>query len=333
MHKQSIWLIYDGLCPMCTAFGKAVRIREAVGTLHIINGREKHPIIEEINQRRLNLDEGIVLKYKDALYHGSDALHMLAFLGSEYYWFNRLNAFLFRSKLLAKFFYPVFKSMRNLLLWYNRVPKIGNLEEMNDKQQPIFKPVFGGDWEKLPIVMHKHYANRPYSYDVVTVSGKMNIDYSGLFNLLIPLFKLFKILVPYKGKDIPVTVNFRSNPNSSAFHFDRTFHIPGKKPYYFRSYMLPIKDNVVFEFMFLGIGWRIKYNYDGNKVTLKHDGYVWKLFGFHIPLPFNFILGKIHTEKEALSEDSFRLDMQITHPVFGKYIYEGKFKILSEQLC
>lgn len=332
MNKQSVWLIYDGSCPMCTAFGKVVRIRETVGTLHIINAREQHPILEEINQRRLNLDEGIVLKYNDSLYHGSNALHMLALLGSEHYWFNRLNAFLFRSKILAKIFYPVLKGMRNLLLWYNGLPKINNLEKMNEAQ-PIFKPVFGEDWERLPTVMHKHYANRAYTNDIVTVSGKMNIDYSGLFNVLMPLFKLFKVLVPYKEKNIPVTVNFRSNPNSSAFHFDRTFYIPDKKPYYFRSYMLPIKDNIVVEFMFLGIGWQTKYDYDGNKVILKHHGYVWKLFGWLIPLPFNFIFGRVHMEKEALSENSFRLNMQITHPIFGKYIYAGEFKILREQSC
>lgn len=81
---QSVLLIYDGSCPMCTAFGKAIKIREAVGSLHIINGREQHPIIEEINQKGFNLDEGIVLKFNDTLYHGSDALHMLAMLSTEH---------------------------------------------------------------------------------------------------------------------------------------------------------------------------------------------------------------------------------------------------------
>lgn len=200
-----------------------------------------------------------------------------------------------------------------------------------NKDQPIFKSVFGEKWEHLPPVMRKHYINRPYSKDVVTVEGKMDIDCSGIMTLLFPFFKLFKLLVPYKGKGIPVTVYFRSHPNSSAFYFDRTFYIPDKKPYHFRSYMLPIRDNIVVEVMRFGIGWRTIYSYDGKKIFLKHHGYVWKIFGFLIPLPLNFILGKVHTEKEATSENSFHMKMEITHPLFGKYTYGGQFTIINSQ--
>lgn len=196
-------------------------------------------------------------------------------------------------------------------------------------KEPIFKPVFGNNWEVLPLVFRKHYANRPYSNDVVTAKGKMNIKYSFLAKLMLPLFKLLKTLVPYQGENIPTTVYFRSDMDSARFHYDRQFDFPGKPAYYFRSYMVQIKDNIVVEFMRFGIGWRTRFTSEGNKVILNHAGYVWRLFGFIIPLPISLIIGTGYAEEEALSETEFKMKMEITHPLFGKvFEYSGEFKCL-----
>jgi Domain of unknown function (DUF4166) len=195
--------------------------------------------------------------------------------------------------------------------------------------QPIFKYVFGEKWENLPLVMRNFYANRPDCKEVVMVEGKMDIGCSRMMRLLFPIFKFFKVLVPYQGKNIPVTINLCSNLNSSVLHFNRTFKFSDKKLYYFNSYMLPIKKNVVVEFVFLGLGWRTVYICKGNKVILKHNGYVWKLFGLLIPLPLSLLLGKIDIEKEAISDNLFHLKMKIAHLLFGEYWYSGEFKIID----
>ncbi len=195
--------------------------------------------------------------------------------------------------------------------------------------EPIFKPVFGDDWEKLPPVFRKHYANRPYSNDVVTVQGKMDISYSRFARLMMPFFKMLGTLVPYQGNNIDVTVKFKSDTDSAKFQYDREFRFSGKEPYYFRSYMVQIKDDIVVEFMRFGIGWRTRFTSEGNKVILNHAGYVWKLFGFIIPLPISLIIGKGYAEEEALSENEFKMKMEINHPLFGKvFEYSGEFKCL-----
>lgn len=101
-------------------------------------------------------------------------------------------------------------------------------EAMNTKESR-FKMVFGSEWNKLPSVFQKRYINRPYSNDITTVEGKMEINYSGLMACLIPFFRLFHVLVPYKGKNIPVKVDFRSEPDSDIVCLDRKFYFPGKK--------------------------------------------------------------------------------------------------------
>lgn len=97
-------------------------------------------------------------------------------------------------------------------------------------EDPIFKSVFGADWDKLLGVMQRHYANRPYHDDMVMVEGSMTVEASMIGKLLGPLFRLAGALVPYEGRHIPVTVLFVSDKNSEAFHFDRIFHFPAVSP-------------------------------------------------------------------------------------------------------
>ncbi len=193
---------------------------------------------------------------------------------------------------------------------------------------PIFQSIFGQQWPLLPSVMHKHYANRPYCNDVVTVEGIMKVELSLFARLLSPLLRIAGALVPCAGENIPVTVHFRSEPDSNIYVFDRIFCFPGKAPYHFRSRMQPVGGSEIVEFMRIGIGWQVRYGYDGQKVVMAHRGYVMKLFGKLIRLPLELLLGRGYAEEEALSDKSFRMYMDIRHPLFGKiYSYSGEFAL------
>ena len=127
--KQAIWFIYDGECPICATAAAAFRVREAVGTLHLVNAREEigHPVLSEVNNARLDLDEGMVVKYGGRLYHGADALQLMAMIGSEHGWLNRMNAALFRSMRVARFAYPFMRAVRNMAIALKGSGKIRNL--------------------------------------------------------------------------------------------------------------------------------------------------------------------------------------------------------------
>jgi hypothetical protein len=192
----------------------------------------------------------------------------------------------------------------------------------------LFSEVFGSVWQTLPPVMHKHYANRPYSTDKVVAKGTMDISRSWLAHILAPLFWLAKTLVPYNGKQVPVTVYYRSDPSSPSIYFDRHFFFPGKSPYRFSSRMEHIKDAQLVEWMHLGIGWSLEYQWDGSKVILAHRGYVWRCCGKLISLPLDWLIGVGYAEEEAISADQFRMEMHLTHPLFGKiFSYKGIFTI------
>ena len=198
--------------------------------------------------------------------------------------------------------------------------------------EPAFKSVFGDAWKTLPPVIHKRYSNNRYSDDISQSKGLVDVDFSWLFRIISPFCNLFKILVPYRGRDIPLTVSYISKPDSKATYFHRVFSFPNKKPYLFKASMLPTRDNEVIEFMNLGIGWKMYYTYDGESVKLNHKGYVWRVFGRLIPIPLGLFLGEGYAEETPVSNDEFFLKMGLKHFLFGDvFSVKGQFRMVSDE--
>jgi predicted DCC family thiol-disulfide oxidoreductase YuxK len=115
MERSEAWLVYDGECPFCSRYVRLVRIRDNV-RLHLINAREGGPLVREMREAGLDLNEGMVLKMGDRYYHGADCIHILAVLSTPSSTFNRVNARIFRSPSLSRLLYPMLRSGRNAVL-------------------------------------------------------------------------------------------------------------------------------------------------------------------------------------------------------------------------
>ena len=134
LNNDTIQLIYDKQCPACDNYCQIVRIRESIGALQLINARDKGDVMDEITAQGFDIDQGMVLKVGEQLYYGADAIHALALLSSRTGLFNRMNYWLFKSKILSKLLYPVLRFFRNLLLKLLNKSKINNLGvDGNDK--------------------------------------------------------------------------------------------------------------------------------------------------------------------------------------------------------
>lgn len=110
------WLLYDGECPFCAAYVKMVRLRDVVGPIPLINARDGGRELDEALATGLNLDEGMVLKFDDRLYHGQDCINRLALMTTPSGAFNRINAWVFRSPTRSRLLYPVLRTGRNTVL-------------------------------------------------------------------------------------------------------------------------------------------------------------------------------------------------------------------------
>lgn len=134
MKREEILLVYDRECPVCNAYCQVVNIRESVGDLRIVDARENSEVMEEITSRGLDIDQGMVLKMGGQLYYGADAIHALALIGSRSGIFNRMNYWIFKSKIASSILYPILRFCRSLLLKMLGKTKINNLNTKgNDK--------------------------------------------------------------------------------------------------------------------------------------------------------------------------------------------------------
>lgn len=134
MNQPEILLVYDKECPVCNAYCQIIRIRESVGELRIVDARENSDVRNEITALGLDIDQGMVLKMGEQLYYGSDAIYTLALISSRSGILNRLNYWIFKSKTLSSFLYPVLRFFRNLLLKMLGKTKINNLGTLGNEK-------------------------------------------------------------------------------------------------------------------------------------------------------------------------------------------------------
>ena len=124
---DGILLVYDWECPACDAYCRRVRVAAPAGELRLVNAREASPILAEITDAGLDIDNGMVVKLDGRLYYASEAISVLARLSARTNLFNKLSYALFRAPSMARIVYPVLRACRALLLKALSKTKINNL--------------------------------------------------------------------------------------------------------------------------------------------------------------------------------------------------------------
>lgn len=132
--KDRVQIIYDTQCPACDFYCNLIQLRDEGVALDLIDARDNPDCMMEITQRGWDIDQGMVVIVGDAWYYASDAIHILATVSGKQTFFNRFARWLFKSPGRAKFFYPILRSCRNLLLKLLRRSKINNLD-MSDNER------------------------------------------------------------------------------------------------------------------------------------------------------------------------------------------------------
>jgi predicted DCC family thiol-disulfide oxidoreductase YuxK len=97
--RNELVIIYDGDCPFCSRYVELVKLRETVGPVRLVNARVDRIEAERLRSAGFNLDEGMMAKYGERLYHGSDCMNLLALLSTDSGSFNFFNKTVFSSRL------------------------------------------------------------------------------------------------------------------------------------------------------------------------------------------------------------------------------------------
>jgi predicted DCC family thiol-disulfide oxidoreductase YuxK len=116
-QSEEIALIYDGECPVCTAYSCSVDVDEGKASgIRRINARSDDELVKQAKEAGVDLDEGMVVLHEGKMYHGADALNIMARLAPDRGLGNRLNRLLFSNSTVSRLSYPVLRAGRNTLL-------------------------------------------------------------------------------------------------------------------------------------------------------------------------------------------------------------------------
>lgn len=116
-QAEEIALIYDGECPVCTAYSCSVDVDEGKASgIKRINARSDDALVKQAKEAGVDLDEGMVVLHDGKMYHGADALNVMAKLAPDRGFGNRLNKLLFSNPTISRVSYPVLRAGRNTLL-------------------------------------------------------------------------------------------------------------------------------------------------------------------------------------------------------------------------
>ena len=122
-HPQSdgggddAWLVYDGECPLCSAYARRVASAAGdAGGIALVDARSGGPPVAELRRLAYNPDAGMTLKLGGQYYFGSAALHRLAQLSAGRGALGMANRLLFRHRPAARLCYPLLQAGRRLLL-------------------------------------------------------------------------------------------------------------------------------------------------------------------------------------------------------------------------
>ncbi len=126
--SDAVTLIYDGQCPVCTAYSGAVR-PAAGSTLKRIDARSDDPLVREAAEAGYDLDEGMIVLHGGRTYHGADAVSFMARRAPATGLGHRLHRLLLGSSAVARAVYPVLRAGRNTLLRLLGRKKIGAVDK------------------------------------------------------------------------------------------------------------------------------------------------------------------------------------------------------------
>jgi len=122
-------VIYDGECPFCASYVEYCRLKEAFPWVVLTNAREVPDRVAAFRADGMDVDQGMIVIYGDAVYHGDRAMGLLARISRSGAILQGILRFLFRWPALSVPVYVVLRTGRNLTLALLGRKKIGATEK------------------------------------------------------------------------------------------------------------------------------------------------------------------------------------------------------------
>jgi predicted DCC family thiol-disulfide oxidoreductase YuxK len=109
-------IIYDGDCIFCANYVRLLRLRQSIGKVELLNARSDDPRVKDYWGQGYDLNRGMLFVHAGRVYHGDEAINVLASLSSDSTVFNRVNGLVLSNARTARMVYPFLKFGRRVVL-------------------------------------------------------------------------------------------------------------------------------------------------------------------------------------------------------------------------
>lgn len=114
--KQASLIIYDGDCIFCANYVRLLRLKQSIGPVDLLDARSDDPRVHQYWRDGYDLNKGMLFVHAGRVYHGDEAINVLASLSGDSTIFNRINGLVLSSPRTAKLAYPFLKLGRRVVL-------------------------------------------------------------------------------------------------------------------------------------------------------------------------------------------------------------------------
>jgi len=124
----------------------------------------------------------------------------------------------------------------------------------------LFKKILGEEWEKLHPNIQTRFERNPALTKPLYYTGYLSQLTSSIFGKILGYLSLPFLkgaLIPFDDFDFPVDIQVYSKPNDPSIFKQRIYHLHGRKPIQFTSYMRESKDGEVLEYVGIGLGMKL----------------------------------------------------------------------------
>lgn len=196
----------------------------------------------------------------------------------------------------------------------------------------LFKSQVGERWKNLSPHIQKRFDANPSPDKPIRYQGTMTrVEASFTGVVLANLVRFSGALLPHVGRDVATDILVFSKHGMPDIFKQRVYYFAGKKPFTFNSNMRLAENGDVLEFVGFGLGMKLVVAEKDGNLHFSDNGYFFSIGKAHIPLPSPFNPGKTRLVHSDMGEKTFKIVIDIQHPIFGKMYYqEGVFNHVEE---
>jgi hypothetical protein len=193
----------------------------------------------------------------------------------------------------------------------------------------LFEKILGDEWGNLHADIRKRFGRNPQIDKPLYYTGcltELRCSFFGkmLGYLTLPFLK--GALLPFNDSNFPVDIQVYSKPNDPSIYKQRIYHLHGRKPVQFTSYMRESEQGEVLEYVGMGLGMRLLLHIEEGNLHFTSDGYFWQILGWRVRLPDVLTPGKVFLRHCNENPEQFNIHIEIKHLLFGtSYIQAGVF--------